>query len=194
MFGAAIRRDSADAPIFRTDYLDRSRLRFRAGYTTPKKHVRAGLTAERTTQHNDLPDTGYDARMRQYTRRRRSLADRRAAFPRVALAVPRRQQRQLPPSAELHHRRIDPNGKRQSARRRRQLLKGPFSIDASLSRFENSGTLPFNIDRHRVRATWDFKGHTGLALEWDRDKYSETSASFADFDAARYGVYLRWRP
>ncbi|MEA2416593.1 MAG: hypothetical protein QOI58_3250, partial [Thermoanaerobaculia bacterium] len=73
-------------------------------------------------------------------------------------------------------------------------LKGPFSIDASLSRFVNSGTLPFNINRHRVRATWDFKGHTGLALEWDRDKYSETSSSFAGFDAARYGVYLRWRP
>ncbi|MEA2341909.1 MAG: hypothetical protein QOF63_78 [Thermoanaerobaculia bacterium] len=194
LLGAAIRRDTSDAPIFRTDYLDRSRLRLRAGYTTPKKHVRAGLTAERTTQHNDLPDTGYDARLRQYTgdvevspidalHFRASLsqfrADSNVSF-------------RLPQNFTIGESIQTENGKAREGGV--SYFKGPFSIDASLSRFENSGTLPFNINRHRLRATWDFKGHTGLALEWDRDKYSETSASFAGFDAARYGVYLRWRP
>ena len=193
LFGAAIRRDSADAPIFRTDYLDRSRLRFRAGYTTPKKHVRAGITAETITQHNDVPDTGYDARMRQYTgdvevspidalHFRASLsqfrADSNVSF-------------RLPQNFTIGESIQTENGKAREGGV--SYLKGPFSIDASLSRFENSGTLPFTMNRHHVRATWDFKGHTGLAAEWDRDKYAE-SLSFADFDASRYGVYFRWRP
>jgi hypothetical protein len=193
LLGAAIRRDSADATIFRTDYLDRSRLRLRAGYTTPKKHVRAGITAERTTQHNDLPDTGYDARLRQYTgdvevapidalHFRASLSQFRADS-NISVRVPQN----FTIGESLH----TENGNAREGGV--SYLRGPFSIDASLSRFENSGTLPFTINRHHLRATFDFKGHTGVAAEWDRDKYSESS-SFTDFDASRYGVYFRWRP
>src|SRR5437763_1496053 len=58
--------DSTTSPSFRTDYTDRSHPLLRAGYTPPKKRVRAGITAERTTQSNDQPDIGYDARLRQY--------------------------------------------------------------------------------------------------------------------------------
>jgi hypothetical protein len=194
LLGAAIRRDSADTPIFRTDYLDRSRLRLRAGYTTPKKHVRAGVTAERTTQSNDQADIGYDARLRQYSgdvevspidalHFRGSLSQFRADS-----NILFRHPENFTIGDSIH----SENGKAREGGA--TFVHGPFSIDASLSRFENSGTLPFNIDRHRVRATFDFKGHTGLAVEWDRDNYSEPSSSFADYDATRYGVYFRWRP
>ena len=193
LLGAAIRRDSADAPIFRTDYLDRSRLRFRAGYATPKKHVRGGLTAERTTQHNDLADTGFAARLRQYAgdvdvapidalHFRASLSQFRADS-NISFRFP--QNFTIGESVQIE------NGKAREGGI--SYLRGPFSIDTTLSRFENSGTLPFTIDRHRIRATFDFKGHTGIAAEWDRDKYTE-SLSLADFDANRYGIYLRWRP
>jgi hypothetical protein len=193
LLGAAIRRDSADAPVFRTDFLDRSRLRLRAGYTTPKKHVRAGVIAERTTQSNDRADIGYDARLRQYSgdievapidalHFRASLSQFRADS---NVLFRRPQNFTIGESIQTENGRAREGGI--------SYLRGPFSIDASLSRFENGGTLPFTISRHRVRTTWDFKGHTGIAAEWDRDKYAE-SLSFANFDASRYGLYLRWRP
>jgi len=193
LLGAAIRRDSADAPIFRTDYLDRSRLRVRAGYTTPKKHVRGGLTAERTTQSNEQTGIGYDARLRNYSgdievspidalHFRASLSQFRADS-----NILFRRPQNFTIGESIH----SENGKAREGGV--SYFKGPFSIDANLARFENTGTLPFIINRHRIRTTWDFKGHTGLAAEWDRDKYSE-SLSFADFDASRYGLYLRWRP
>jgi hypothetical protein len=193
LLGAAIRRDSADRPIFRTDYLDRSRLRLRAAYATPKKHVRAGITAEGTTQHNDLPDTGYDARLRQYSGDV-EFAPIDALHFRASVSQFRADSNILfrrPENFTIGESIHTENGKAREGGI--GYLKGPFSIDASLSRFENSGTLPFTINRHRVRTTWDFKGHTGIAAEWDRDKYAE-SLSFADFDASRYGLYLRWRP
>jgi len=194
LLGAGIRRDSADAPIFRTDYLDRSRLRFRAGYTTPKKHVQTGLTAERTTQHNDQPDSGYDARFRQWTGDVAvtpiDALSFRASFSRFRTDsnITFRRPENFTIGESMH----TENGTAREGGAR--FLHGPFSIDASISRFENSGTLPFNIDRHRVRGTWDFKSKAGVALEWDRDNYSEASAGFNDFDATRYGLYLRWRP
>lgn len=193
LLGAAIRRDSADAPIFRTDYLDRSRLRVRAGYTTPKKHVRGGLTAERTTQSNDQGGIGYDARLRNYSgdvevspidalHFRASLSQFRADS-----NILFRRPQNFTIGDSIH----SENGKAREGGV--SYFKGRFSIDANLARFENTGTLPFTINRHRIRTTWDFKGHTGLAAEWDRDKYSE-SLSAADYEASRYGVYLRWRP
>lgn len=193
LLGAAIRRDSADTPIFRTDYLDRSRLRLRAGYTTPKKHIRAGITAERTTQSNEQADIGYDARLRNYSGDV-EVSPIDALHFRASLSQFRADSNILfrhPENFTIDDSIHSENGKAREGGV--SYLKGPFSIDASLSRFENTGTLPFTINRHRVRSTWDFKGHTGLAAEWDRDKYSESS-SFTDFDASRYGIYLRWRP
>jgi len=193
LLGAAIRRDSADAPIFRTDYLDRSRLRVRAGYTTPKKHVRGGLTAERTTQSNDQTGIGYDARLRNYSGDV-EVSPIDALHFRASLSQFRADSNILfrrPQNFTIGESIQSENGKAREGGI--SYFKGPFSIDANLARFENTGTLPFTINRHRIRTTWDFKGHTGLAAEWDRDKYSE-SLSFADFDASRYGLYLRWRP
>jgi len=63
-----------------------------------------------------------------------------------------------------------------------------------MARFENRGTLPFLVKRQHLRATYDFKTHTGIAAEWDRDKYDEPNPQFGYFDASRFGIYLRWRP
>jgi len=194
LLSASLRRDLADEPIFRTDYLDRNRLRVRAAWSTPKKMFRAGVTAERTTQSNDRPDTGYDARMRQYSGDaeltpftglsfRASLSQFRADS---SISFRRPENFALGESIHTEDGKAREGGA--------SYLRGPFSIDASISRFENTGTLPFTIDRHRVRATFDFKWKTGIAAEWDRDNYSETSSTLADYDATRYGLYLRWRP
>ena len=194
MLGASLRRDLADEPVFRTDYLDRNRLRIRAAWSTPKKLFRAGVTGERTTQSNGRPGIGYNARLRQYTgdvdvapiealHFRGSVSQFRAGS-----NVSFRRPENFNIAESIHQE----NGKAREGGV--SYLRGPFSIDASLARFENSGTTPFTIDRNKLRLTWDFKSKMGIAGEWDRDKYSEPSPSYGDFDASRYGLYFRWRP
>lgn len=193
MLGASWRRDRANELVFRTDYLDRDRFRVRAAWSTPKKLFRAGVTAERTTQSNNR-EIGYDARLRQFSgdvevspieplRLHASLSKFRA-HSNITFRHP-------------ENFTIDESVNQENGRAREggvSYLRGPFSVDASLGRFENRGTIPFTIDRHRLRATWDFKSKTGVAVEWDRDKYDEPSPSYGDFDASRYGLYFRWRP
>ncbi len=193
MLGASWRRDSANAAIFRTDYLDRDRYRVRAAWSTPKKLFRAGVTAERTSQSNER-ETGYDARLNQYA------GDIEVA-PFEALRF-RASLSQFRADSNISFRRpenftIDESIHKENGQAREgglSYLRGPFSFDASLSRFENRGTIPFTFDRHRLRLTWDFKSKTGVAAEWDRDKYDEPAPSYGDFDASRYGLYFRWRP
>jgi hypothetical protein len=194
MLGAALRRDRANQPIFRTDYLDRNRLRVRAAWNTPKKLFRAGVTAERTTQSNDDPAIGYDARLRQYTGDM-EVAPIEALHFRASLSKFRADSNisiRRPENFNIDQSIQQENGKAREGGV--SYLRGPFSIDASIARFENSGTMPFTIDRNKLRLTWDFKSKTGIAAEWDRDKYSEPSPSFGDFEASRFGLYFRWRP
>ena len=66
------------------------------------------------------------------------------------------------------------------------------TLDAGLSRFRNEGTYPFKISRLHARMTYDFTPSIGIATEWDRDRYLE-ALDFGNFEASRYGIYLRWR-
>ena len=193
MLGASLRRDRANEPIFRTDYLDRNRFRVRAAWSTPKKLFRAGVTAERTTQSNNR-EIGYDARLRQFSgdvevspiealHLRASLSQFRADS-----NISFRHPENFTIDESIHQE----NGKAREGGV--SYLRGPFSIDASMGRFENSGTMPFTMNRNKLRLTWDFKSKTGIAGEWDRDKYDEPSPSYGDFEASRYGLYFRWRP
>src|SRR5262249_46525131 len=68
------------------------------------------------------------------------------------------------------------------------------TLDAGVTRFDNSGTLPFTLDRFRARVTVDIRAHAGLAAEIARDKYRQSLSPLSDFEANRYGLYLRWRP
>ncbi len=194
MLGVAWRKDSANHPIFRTDFLDRDRVRVRGSWTSPKNLFRAGVTAERTNQSNNDLSIGYDATMKQYSgdaevapvawlRLRASLSQFRADS-----SISYRLPQNFAVAESIH---VE-NGK--SRELGASFLRGPFALDGNLARFRNQGTTPFDIDRFRVRATFDFKSKTGIAVEWDRDKYSEVSPSFGDFEATRYGVYLRWHP
>ena len=171
-----------------------SRFRLRAGWTTPKKHVRAGVTAERTTQSQRPPDIGYDARIRQYSGDV-EVAPIDALHFRASLSQFRADSNILfrrPENFTIDDSIHTENGKAREGGV--SYLRGPFSIDASLTRFENSGTLPFNIDRHRVRATLDFKGQDRHRRRMGSRQVQRAAHRFADFDASRYGVYFRWRP
>lgn len=191
--GLAWRHDTADDPIFRTDFLDRDRIRLRASWSTPNDMFRAGITAEDLDQGNNSPDVGYDAETRQYSADLEfapiAMLRLRGAFSEFETEshVLIRRPENFTTEESLHLE----NG--QSIEAGITFQRNTLAIDAGMTRFENEGTLPFDLDRLRLRVAYDFKTRYGVAFEWNRDEYSE-AAALGDYEAARYGLYLRLRP
>ena len=195
ILGAAYRKDSADDPIFRTDYLDRDRIRVRAGWLAPKNFIRVGVTAEQIKQDNDRSDIQYNAKFRNY------LADVEVTprdFITVRLGAGRfrtdtsiiyTRPELLVPDVSVHRE----NGKSYEAGLGFFVKK--VNVNADAARFDNTGTTPFKIDRVRARVSYDFLARAGIAAEWSKDKYSETLLpQLSNFEASRYGIYLRYHP
>src|SRR5437764_6360135 len=145
-FGAAWRHDDGDKPIFRTDFLARERVRLRAQWATPKDFVRAGVTGEQTNQSNDRQDIGYTAKLRQYT------GDVEVApIDKLHLRASYSQYRT---TSDISFRHPENFTIDQSFHQERgKSIEGGFGVfvkqaalDASVIRFDNSGTLPFKID------------------------------------------------
>ena len=44
-----------------------------------------------------------------------------------------------------------------------------------LRRFENDGSFPYDLNRARVRADYEFSKLVGIVGEWDLDDYTEKS-------------------
>ena len=195
MLGAAYRKDSADDPIFRTDYLDRDRIRVRAGWLAPSNFIRVGVTAEQTKQDNDRSDIQYNAKFRNYLAdvevTPRSFITIRAGAGRFRTdtSIIYLRPELLVPDVSTHRE----NGK--SYEGGIGLFVKKINIDADAARFDNSGTTPFKIDRWRARVSYDFVARAGIAAEWSKDKYDETLLpQLSNFDANRYGIYLRYHP
>jgi hypothetical protein len=191
--GASWKNDRADTPVFRTDFLDRDRYRARAGWTSKARRVSLGVSAEQTDQSN-RSDIGFNGKLRQYT------GDIEIA-PITQLRL-RGGVSQYRSDTDILFRRpenftIDSSVHKENGRSREGGIGLSFakaSLDAGFMRFTNSGSIPFDIDRYRVRATINLKAKTGLAAEWSRDQYRETNFAISNFDADRYGLYLRWLP
>jgi hypothetical protein len=195
ILGAAWRKDSSDDPIFRTDYLDRDRIRVRAGWVGPRNLFRAGITAEQTKQDNDRSDIQYNAKIRQYIAnvevQPRDFFHIRAGAGRFRTdsSILYRLPQTFDTDTSVHKE----NGK--SYEGGLGFFVKKLSVNADAARFDNSGTTPFKIDRLRARVSYDFVSRYGIAAEWSKDKYTETLLpEFSNFDANRYGVYLRWHP
>lgn len=192
--GAAYRRDSADNPIFRTDFESRNRTRLRASYAAPK-WVRLGVTAENLRQSNPQVGIQMSGKVRQYS------GDVEVA-PVKQVAV-RGSVSQFKADNSIQYRRPEnfttdlsvyvENGK---AKEGGVLLSlAPVSFDAAMSKFENRGDNPFNIDRTRLRLGLDIpKTRAGIVAEYARDKYHELNLLFGDYTASRFGLFLRIHP
>jgi hypothetical protein len=190
--GASWRHDSANDPIMRTDFLHRDRYRLRAGWIAPSNLFRAGVVAEESNPKNDRPEFGYNAKIRQYT------ADAEIT-PRQQISLHASASRYRADSSILYRRpenfTIDTSNYKENGKSIEGgvlLTLTPVSIDTAFTRFDNSGTNSFTIDRWRARVMFHLVAKTGVAVEWNRDHYTESVPSFGDFDANRYGIYLRW--
>lgn len=186
------RRDDANQPIFRTDYLDRNRVRLRAMWKAPR-WVRAGVTGETTKQTNNQSDVRLNASVRQYSGEVEvtpiSVLGLRGSYSkfRASSNVLYRVPQNFTTADSIR----EENG---TSREGGVALTFPrWSLDTGLSRFRNSGSMPLSLERYRARFTFDVKAHAGVAAEWNRDKYSDLFA-LSDFRADRFGVYLRFTP
>ena len=192
LLSASWRRDNADQVIFRTDYLDRNRYRFRATWKAPR-WVRVGVTGETTHQTNPAPDVNLNADVRQY------IGDIEIT-PISVLALHGSYSKFRADSAILY--RVPQNFTTDTSDRLENgygreggfMLTFPkWTFDTDISKFENTGSAPFKVDHYRARLTFDLKARTGIAAEWNRDKYTD-QLSVSDYRADRYGVYFRWLP
>jgi len=186
--GAAWRSDHGDRPIFRTDFDDRDRYRLRAQWQAPK-WIRIGAVAERTTMSNDDTSVNFKGHISQFagdiTYDPLPLLSLRASASRFEAnsTVLFRRPETFAINTSIHAE----NGNSREAGFTLNFKK--VLLDADVTKFNNSGTTPFKIDRLRTRATVPLKGRYALAFEYSKDKYDEHS-SF-NFDAKRYGLFLR---
>jgi hypothetical protein len=190
--GASLQHDNADDPILRTDFVDRDRYRLRAAWKAPR-FVRIGLVADQTRQSSDRSDIDYDSTLRQYT------ADV-VVTPIEALALRASASRFRADSNILFRRPENFEIEESVHLERGKSIEGGLSFswsrlsfDGDLTHFENEGSLPFELDRSRARVTVQIRDSFGLGAEWARDEYSEATFAVADYEASRYGVFLRLR-
>jgi len=192
--GVSYKRDHANDPILRTDFIDRDRIRARASWSGgPHKLLRVSAIAEKSTPKNDREGFAYDGRIATYS-------GDIAVTPIEKLRLYASASRYRADTTILYRRPetflLDTSRHKENGRAVEGGVAFDFArggIDAGLSRFENIGTYPFTVDRYHTRVTLDIFAKAGLAVEWDRDKYSESFA-LGDYDANRYGIYLRWHP
>lgn len=188
---ASLQRDNGDDPILRTDFTDRDRYRLRAAWRSPR--FRAGLTADETRQDNNHPEIRYDATLRQYGAdvevmliQALSLRASTTRFRSDSNVLFRRPENfEVEESVHLERGKSLEGGLSFSWTR--------FSFDGDIARFENDGSLPFELDRSRASLMVQMRETIGVGAEWARDEYSESSFAAAGYEATRYGVFLRLR-
>lgn len=192
--GADYRGDRADHTVVRADFLDRDRYRVRASWGW-KDLVRITANGEQIDDKNRDPGIDRDGRIRQYggevevtptkPLRVRLAADKYQADNTALIRVPQ----DFTITTSVHRE----NGT--SYEGGIGLVLPRVILDASYGRFKNDGVFPFTIDRVRARVEVPVTAQFSGAAEWMKDKYSEkssTSPNLGNYDANRYGVFVRW--
>ncbi len=191
---ASLRSDDADDPVFRTDYLERDRIRARLAYDGPGNRFGVSVTGSTTDQSNDDPTFAYDSQI-----------DSMTANVWVAIVEAFRVWASASTfdaeSTMLVRNPVNFNVVTSFHEEDGEAIEGGFTaivdafrLDAGYSTFENDGTRPFDIDRLNARLAYAINAAFGVAVEWENDEYNETDNLFADYDATRIGLFLRWTP
>jgi Gram-negative porin len=193
--GADYKKDSANDPILRTDFLDRDRWRLRAAYKAGQL-LHVALNAEQTDASNDRTGIGYDGRIRQYGGDL-SVTPVKNLEVRLAAAAYQADSKiliRMPQDFSTDNSIHTEDGKSYEAGVTWSMAS--FGINGAFGRFKNDGSFPFTINRAHLRVTYDVTKNAGFAAEWARDQYIENAAdvpSLGSYNANRYGIYLRWR-
>ena len=184
--------ESADDIVVRTDFDERMRMRGRLDWSF-SKWLRLLATGERITSSNGDAGVGYDADT-DHVAFDLELTPVETMVLRVAYdnydtdtTVPIRVPQDFTITTSEHHE----NGQLMEAGFRWQIE--PFDIDLGYSDFENTGSFGFDLVRTFARFGIDLSKAVGVAFEWESNKYTEDVLELANFDADRFGIFLRWR-
>jgi hypothetical protein len=197
--GGDYRHDHADRPIFRTDFIDRDRYKFRAGWSW-KDVVRVGATFQETHANDDVLEIGYRAKVRELAGDLSVSLLKNAVTVHASggefradrtILVRQPQDFEIVPTAQRERGHTWEGGLTLAWQR--------FSLDGAYLWMENRGSIPFTVNRTRARAEYFLTPNIGLEGEWMWDKYGESPASeqagpLANFNANRYSVFIHWRP
>jgi hypothetical protein len=195
-FGGDYKRERANDPIVRTDFLNRDRYRLRLSWVNGDL-LRISANGSWTDSSNDRPGISYAGSLREYggdleltplkPLRLRFSASKYNAHS----TIPYRDPEDFS-VATSEHREAG-----LSLEGGIGLVFGGFTLDGSYARFVNKGSYPFTIDRARVSGEVPLSPTLAFVGEWLRDKYNDVAqniGSLGKFDANRYGLYLRWHP
>ena len=191
--------DSADAPIFRTDYIDRDRYGFR-GVWNFKDFVKVGAFFRETHAADDVVEIGYSTKIREFE------ADVEVTLLKNMLTLRgsggefltnRKILIRVPQDFSIVQTEDQEFGHNWEGGAHLQLER--FSLDGAYLWMNNNGSIPFSVGRIRVLAEYFFTKNVGLDFQWLQDKYNEGVAfdqagPLADFNGNRYYVGLHWRP
>jgi hypothetical protein len=189
--GADTLREKADRPVVRTDFTSRSRYRFRAGYKGSIFSVMGNAT--RTDADDNWPGIGYGSRWTQYGVDA-SITPVKMVTLRVGAGVFQLDSNMLYRQPQDFS--VVVSNQSESGRYSDfglALALKLVSLDVSYQSFDNKGTLPVRLGRIRGRAEVSVKNGFGVALEYAKDRYAEWfSPAFGNYDADRYGNFLRY--
>lgn len=186
-----ISNESADDVIVRTDFTDRLRARARVDFT-PVKWFRFLGTAEYIDASNGPSGVGATAATDHFAidlnfdptenLTFRLAWDDYSTDTKMPILVPQT----LSPGESV----FSENG---------TLIEGGLTwriaivtLDLGYSKFENEGTFDFDMKRAFFRLGVDFTDHWAISADYENNDYSERILELAQYDATRYGVYLRW--
>jgi hypothetical protein len=189
-FSLDVASDSADNTIVRTDFENRDRVRARLDWNGIE-WFRVLLTGELIERTNSY--TRYDADTEHYALDLgfmpwdwltfRLAADSYTTESAIPVRVPHDFSIELSRHLEegvLYEAGVLLNFKR-------------FHADLGYSNFENTGSFELDTTRGFARLGFDATDSFGIILELESNEYTEKVLTLADFDAARYGVFIRWR-
>ena len=189
--GADWQEDDANDALVRTDYLDRERLRARAGVKLGGS-VRVLGTAEWIDLANPTPGIEYDAEIEH-------LALAAEVTPLPALTLHASYDTYTSDSTVIFRTPQDfstgpsvyaEDG--ESIDGGVSLKLGRFRVDAGASRYSNEGDVPFDLDRAYARLDLQINDAVGVYGQYESREYTETLLPIADYSADRYGLFLRW--
>jgi hypothetical protein len=193
------RHDDANQPIFRTDFINRNRYKFR-GVWNFKDFLKVGAVFSETQADDDIVEIGYSAKVREF------VADVEVSLFKNMLtlrgsggefAVNRQILIRVPQDFEIVPTEQEEFGHTWEGGLHFQWDR--LSLDGAYLWMNNNGSIPFAFNRARVLAEYFFIEELGATFEWLLDKYSERVAfdqagPLANYDANRYYVGLHWRP
>ncbi len=165
--------DSADVPIFRTDYINRDRYNFRGVYTF-KDFLKVGAFFRETHADDDIVQIGYSTKVREFQ------ADVEVTLLKDVLTLRgsggefltnRKILIRVPQNFDIVQTEDQEFGHTWEGGVHYQW--NCFSLDGGYLWMNNNGSIPFTVGRARVLAEYFFTPNLGVNFEWMEDKYNE---------------------